>query len=80
MAEIKENQKWNEHAVTNEMIDHKLDVILEIVLDTRERVTNLEKRMDKVEKRIDEVEKQILIIKDILMDHTERLRRLEAHW
>lgn len=71
MAEIKENKKWNERAVTNEMIDRKLDVMLELLHDTRNRVIKLEKRMD-------EVEKQLQIIKDILNDHTVRLRRLEA--
>ncbi len=78
MAEIKENQKWNERAVTNEALDHKLDAILEIVLDTRERVAKLEERVDRIEKRMDEVETQIVIIKDILNDHTNRLRRLES--
>jgi archaellum component FlaC len=71
MAEIKENKKWNERAVTNEMIDRKLDVMLELLHDTRDRVIKLEKRMD-------EVEKQVQIVKDILNDHTVRLRRLES--
>ena len=70
MAEIQENKMWNERAVTNEMLDHKLDVMMEILIDTRDRVTKLEKRMDKLEK-------QIVIVKDILADHTKRLRRLE---
>lgn len=72
MVEIQENKQWNERAVTNEMLDHKLDVVLEIVLDTRDRVAKLEKRMDEVEKQI------AIIIKDVLHDHTERLRRLEV--
>lgn len=63
MAEIQENKKWNERAVTNEMLDHKLDIILEIVLETRERVIRLEKRMD-------EIEKLIAIIKDTLRGPT----------
>lgn len=70
MAEIQENKKWNERAVTNEMIDSKLDVIIEVLYDTRDRVARLEKRVDKLEK-------QVVIIKDILQDHTDRLRRLE---
>lgn len=61
-AEIQENKKWNERAVTNEALDHKLNVVLEIVLDTQ--------------KRTGEVEKQIVIMKDILNDHTQRLHRL----
>lgn len=70
MEEIKENKKWNENAVTNEALNSKLDVIMEILIDTRDRVINLEKR-------VDAVEKQIIIIKDVLQDHTRRLRRLE---
>lgn len=85
MAEIKENKKWNERAVTNEALDRKLDVVLEVLHDTRNRVIKLEERMDRIEERMDriearmdEVEKQIHIIKDVLQDHTKRLRRLEA--
>lgn len=78
MEEIKETKKWNERAVTNEMIDRKLDVIMEIVLDIRDRVMQLELRMENVEIRLNEAEKQIGIVKDILSDHTKRLRRLEA--
>lgn len=78
MEEIQENKKWNQRAVTNEMIDHKLDVVLEILKDTRDRVVVLEERMTRIESRMDAVEKQVVIIKDILADHTKRLRRLEA--
>lgn len=70
-VEIQEHKKWNRHAVTNEMLNHKLDAIMELVMDTRDRVIRLEERMD-------EVEKQVQIVKDILHDHTGRLRRLEA--
>lgn len=52
MVEIQENKKWNEHAVTNEMLDRKLDVVLEVVHDTRDRVIRLEERMDKFESQL----------------------------
>lgn len=71
MVEIQENKRWNEHAVTNEVLYHKLQAVLGVVLDTRERVA-------KLEKRIDEFKKQLVIVKDILNDHTSRLRALEG--
>jgi BMFP domain-containing protein YqiC len=77
MVEIKENKKWNERAVTNEALDQKLDIVLEVLHDTRNKVIKLEERIDRIEARMDEVEKQVYIIKDILQDHTKRLRRLE---
>lgn len=67
MAEIQENKKWNERAVTNEALDRKLDVLMEYVAD----IPHIKKNVDTLLKDMDGV-------KATLRDHTERLRRLEA--
>lgn len=66
MAEIQENKKWNQRAVTNEALDHKMDVLMEYIQDIpliKQAVARLEKDME--------------IVKAVQADHTERLRRLE---
>lgn len=71
MHEIAENKKWNERAVTNEALDHKLDVLIEYVKPVQ-YIPQIMKDIAKLQCDMDGV-------KLVLQDHTDRLRRLETH-
>jgi chromosome segregation ATPase len=77
MHEIQENKKWNQHAVTNEMLNDKIDALFDRIAAVDEKVTLLGEHIDSLEKRMDNIELRIGVVEDILRDHTKRLRRLE---